>query len=205
MSMSNDELAMLIKQGKTEYYIPLWERTEKLINMLIRKRTKGRKLYHTIEIDDLMQCGYFALITAVRYYNPDKPFKFNTYLKYSVYYVIDKQLSISESDIANCVMSLNTPLHTEDEDLTLLDCLPDDTAVNSATVYENSDTRRIINDVLSQITDIRMRDIVYDYYFNFMTYKQIAIKWHITEERVRQIKNRALYLLSCNKQIQALK
>ena len=64
--MTNEELAVLIQQGHTELYTELWERVSRLINMMIGKYAERRILPPDIEKEDLLQCGYFAMLAAVK-------------------------------------------------------------------------------------------------------------------------------------------
>ena len=91
--MTNEEMVILIRQGHKEYYLELWERVQKLISMLIGKKIKNRVLPNDIDSEDLHQCGYFAMLVAVKVYNPDKGYKFNTYLDLHVKNAISETIN----------------------------------------------------------------------------------------------------------------
>ena len=82
--MTNEELAVLIQQGHTELYTELWERVNRLIGMMILKSTKHRILPPDIDKEDLLQCGYFAMLAAVKAYDKDKNFKFNRSFRFII-------------------------------------------------------------------------------------------------------------------------
>lgn len=62
--MDNEELAMLIQRGHTEYYSELWENTRRLIRKLIYQYIRWRKLPNYVDTEDALQCGYFAMCGA---------------------------------------------------------------------------------------------------------------------------------------------
>ena len=61
-----ETLATAAQQGKREVLPLLWEKTERLIKKLILKTINKRILPTHIEESDVLQCGYFALLAAVR-------------------------------------------------------------------------------------------------------------------------------------------
>ena len=82
-SVTNEELTAAIQAGNRELLPLLWEKNERLINQLILKAVGSRTLPAHIDIDDIMQCGYFAMLAAVKAYKPSE-YKFTAYLSYSV-------------------------------------------------------------------------------------------------------------------------
>lgn len=87
--MTNEELAILIQQGNKELCTQLWERVRKLIVMLIEKYTKNWVLPNDIDKEDLLQCGYFVMLAAVKAYDPNKKYKFSSYLSYHVRNIVN--------------------------------------------------------------------------------------------------------------------
>lgn len=84
MEISNEELAVRIKAGEAELIAQLWEQVEKFI---IKKASQYHALYcknSGCEVEDLIQSGYFALLNAITYHNPDRGFSFLTILGYSL-------------------------------------------------------------------------------------------------------------------------
>ena len=78
-----ETLATAAQQGKREVLSLLWEKTERLIKKLILKTINKRILPTHIEESDVLQCGYFALLAAVRAFK-NSGLKFTSYLSYSV-------------------------------------------------------------------------------------------------------------------------
>ena len=81
--MSNEELALQIKAGNTELYAELWKNTEKLMIWKINKLydiQSPRFARAGLELDDLKQLAFFALIAAVQAYDPQKSYAFSSYI-----------------------------------------------------------------------------------------------------------------------------
>jgi RNA polymerase sporulation-specific sigma factor len=201
--MENEQLALLIKQGKTEYYTPLWEQTEKLITKIIYKLCAGRELHHTVELEDLLQCGYFALVLAVKYYDPDKKFKFNTYLNRCVQHAINNELRKCTYEVDSYTTSYDKPLTSEDEEYTLKNTFEDKSAAEAFERIELTDTQRVVREALTRLP-VQQMDAVKLRYFKDMTYNQIAEQLDTTAENVRSLLSKAMRSLRLDKDIKAL-
>ncbi|MDR1668684.1 MAG: sigma-70 family RNA polymerase sigma factor [Oscillospiraceae bacterium] len=81
--MSNEELAALVKQGDRNAAAELWEQTHRLIYKLMGKYAPLCALCG-VEMEDLRQTGYLAMIRAVNAYDPDRPTLFTSYLGFHV-------------------------------------------------------------------------------------------------------------------------
>ncbi|PRX48403.1 RNA polymerase sigma-28 (SigD/FliA/WhiG) subunit [Prauserella shujinwangii] len=76
----------------------------------------------------------------------------------------------------------------------LVDTLPDDDAVDPATVLVDRDNRRQLADAISQLTE-RDRIVVSLYYFESLTLAEIGKVLGVTESRVSQLHTRAVLRL----------
>ncbi|MFT3952104.1 MAG: sigma factor [Oscillospiraceae bacterium] len=79
--MTNEELAQAIKDGHKELEAQLWERVYKFVRMQAARYLRKCPL---CESEDLQQSGYFAMLAAVKYYNPERGFTYLTYLKHTL-------------------------------------------------------------------------------------------------------------------------
>lgn len=121
--MSNEELALQIKAGNTELYAELWKNTEKLMIWKINKLyniQSPRFARAGLELDDLKQLAFFALIAAVEAYDPQKSYAFSSYISFHLRNTIAAALGIRSSrrDPLNNCTSLDM-LVGEDEDITI--------------------------------------------------------------------------------------
>lgn len=82
--MSNEELVAAIQAGETERISELWEQVERLVKWKANRIMTALTLKNNpcgVELDDLMQSGYVAMVAAVNTYNPESG-KFSTWLMY---------------------------------------------------------------------------------------------------------------------------
>lgn len=206
--MTNEELVQLIKQGNKCYYAPLWEQTSRLIHKLIYKHASKRRLPNDIELDDILQCGYFAMVNAVSAYNPEKDLKFNTYLEFQVMNAI--QLTIDRGQRKG----MNTPRlqeysynrtvsNSEGEEVEIIDLMPDK---QSPKIYEGAeltDLQERVWQAVAKLTE-KLREIITGYYFNGENLPTLAEKLGVSVETVRQRKRQGLRLLQQNKALKQL-
>lgn len=184
MEKSNEELATLIKQGDNGYMPQLWEQVRKIVVMIAIKYFNRLENKCGLELDDLIQEGYFGVLKAVEYYEPDSEYKFSSYLNLNLKNVFDKMTGIrygGENDkILNCALSLDAPIENdcENDNLTLLDTISNKSTSNYSfenneqSVY-NRDLRKVLDKALGQLSEKRNKIITLNYFFD-MSQSQIA-------------------------------
>ena len=156
--MSNEELALQIKAGNTELYAELWKNTEKLMIWKINKLydiQSPRFARAGLELDDLKQLAFFALIAAVEAYDPQKSYAFSSYISFHLRNTIAAALGIRSSrrDPLNNCTSLDM-LVGEDEDITIgelfadpdSDCPFDEIADNDLIAACRRDLEKIMSE-----------------------------------------------------------
>lgn len=84
--MTNEEIAVAVKNGDSTFIPVLWDRMQKMIQ---RKANQYRNMLsddfnRSVDADDLIQSGFFALNEAIKRYDPKKEFAFSTYLGYAL-------------------------------------------------------------------------------------------------------------------------
>lgn len=204
-NITNEELAAAAQDGNMEVMPLLWEKNEKLIKLIMFRNLRGRKLPTGTDEEDILQCGYFALLSAVKAYNPGE-YKFTTYLNYSVQNAVNEAIhGKSRRKKAYREVSFNQPVgDSESEDIELWDLMKDETAERN--IFEDielSDEQRIVQDALAEL-DPRRRSVIRRHYFRNMTLKQIAEEDGCTIENVRRYESTGLRKLRCNPAIKAL-
>lgn len=206
--MTNEELVQLIKQGDKKHYAILWEQTSRLIYKLIYKHGAKRKLPNDIEFDDILQCGYFAMVNAVKAYNSEKDLKFNTYLEFQVMNAI--QLTINRGQHKG----MNTPRlqeysynrtvsNSEGEEVEIIDLMPDK---QSPKIYEGAELTDLQKQVWQAVAELpeKLKEIITQYYFNGENLTTLAEKLGVSVETVRQRKRQGLRLLRQNRSLKEL-
>mgnify|MGYP003185637179 CR=1 FL=1 len=126
---SNEELAVLIRDGATEYIPQLWEQVWRYVEMRA-SRYAANMPSRWVDADDLTQAGYFATLAAVRDYEPGRGAKFLTCLTWALQkeFAAVAGVRSSRRDAARYADSMDAPLSDELEDITQHDVLADSRA-----------------------------------------------------------------------------
>lgn len=201
MSMTNEELALRAREGDSQSCALLWQNIRPLICKLIFARytqnTERCKRYG-VEPEDLIQEGFFAMLEAVRAYDPEKGFKFASYLNFPVMNRFNEAVGIrrhKQDPIDNCT-SLDCEL--PEGDSSIGDFVPDEASVQA---FDNSERETVLEQLKSTLDYVLNRieggEIVKARYLDGETYDSIGKQLGVSCETVRRREAKAL------KQIQA--
>ena len=195
MAKTNEQLVIEIQAKETntkELYNQLWEQTEPLIKRIIVAFMYNREYRNGVEPEDLLQCGYFALVLAVKYYDANKPYKFNTYLSRCIKHEINKALGISNGKAKKEPLSLYDEVSNREEtESTYIDLITDNSAFEEIERVELSELQQAVQRALCCLT-AEEREVIQLIYFKELNKKQIADKIGKTETQVRNIQSKAL-------------
>lgn len=200
--MSNEELAVLIQQGHTELYSELWERVDKLIGMIILKSTKHRILPPDIDKEDLLQCGYFAMVAAVKAYNPNKEYKFNSYLNWHVKNTVNTAINYGKrktsTDDNIKVYSYNVNVSGDDgEETERLELMQDEKSLYEYEALELSDVQKHVWEAVAELPE-RQGEVIRRYYLERESLTDIAKDKGLSVTNIQQRKNQGLQMLRKN-------
>ena len=205
-SVTNEKLTAAIQAGNKELLPLLWEKNERLINQLILKAVGSRTLPAHIGIDDIMQCGYFAMLAAVRAYKPGE-YKFTTYLNYNVKIAVNEAIHGKSRRPKSTppVISYNQMITGDDGDtVELLEMIPDKGRENDIIEpIELDDLQLKVREAISELPE-QQSYIVLHYYFYRRTLANIAVEQGCSIATIQQQKRKALNALRKNKKIIAL-
>lgn len=172
--MTNEELATLIQNGDDGYLPDLWEQVRKLIRMKAKQYLRHFVLCGGgtfVDEDDLTQCGYYAVLAAVKYYSPSAGYKFTTYLSKTLQNAFREALGIrtSKRDPCRDAIPLDTPslnwLDSHDSSLIQVD----------ESVY-NQDLRRELDKILLQLPDSYREILTLHFFFGISYLEQAETK-----------------------------
>lgn len=161
--MTNEELAERIKAGESALMADLWENCHKLLLLIMNreltdeKRERMERCGSTEE--DLKQELYFALCTAVKYYDPAAGYKFNTYLKRPVLETIRNLTKgkIKHGDALNRAVSFDQPVEDGEEE-SLWAFVPDpESETGFSDVADRLDNQRLRSDLERAINKLPER------------------------------------------------
>lgn len=201
--MTNEEIVILIQQGQKEYCTELWERVSRLINMMIGKYAERRILPPDIEKEDLLQCGYFAMLAAVKAYNPNKEYKFNTYLNLHVKNTVNTAINHGKRNTSTDdnikVYSYNVNVSGDDgEETERLELMQDESTLYEYEALELSDIQKHVWEAVAELPE-RQGEVIRRYYLSGETLKEIAEDKGVAVENIRVRKNQGLQMLRKNR------
>lgn len=194
MSMSNEELAVAIQQGHTEYITQLWDNNQKLFNLLCNRWWTAHSERFTqcgLTQQDLMQECYFILIDAVAAYDSDSGFKFASYFRYPMQNRFNTLLGYRSrrggNPLNNCY-SLNAPVAC-DEDIEALETIPDPKQPFDDILHADYVAQLHIDleGAIKRKLTAQQQDILCDYYYSGLSKSAIAEKYGLTRAKVHDI------------------
>ena len=203
--MDNEEIVILIQQGHTELYTDLWERASRLIGMIILKSTKHRILPPDIDKEDLLQCGYFAMLAAVKAYNPDKNYKFTSYLNLHVKTAINTAINHGRRNATNDdnikMCSYNVNVSGEDgEETELLQLIKDENTLYEYEHLELTDIQQYVWKAVSELPE-RQGEIVRRYYLERESLTHIAEDKGVSVQNIQERKRQGIQMLRKNREL----
>lgn len=125
--MTNEELVSEIRAGREDLYALLWDQVRGFVADQAVKYYKAAIDLRSIDVDDLIQCGYFALLQAVQYYDQAQEYKFTTALGYCLKTAFSEACGFrtSKRDPILFSISLDAPINDDPDSDTIGDFIPD--------------------------------------------------------------------------------
>lgn len=200
--MSNEELVAAIQNGEKRTG-ELWEQVQRLV------KWKARRIFTALELrgiscgcefDDLVQCGYLAMVTAVETYTPESS-SFSTWL---MYYLQKEFAEITgyrtkrgRCEPLNEAYSLDKPL-LDGEDFTLADVVEDSGASYTLESVEDQiwldQLREVLGEMMQEMPE-KQADVLYRRYWQNQTYTEAGEEIGIAAQNVQVAERRGLRFL----------
>ncbi len=132
---------------------------------------------------DIISEGYIGLINAIEKYNPDLGFKLTAYAGPAIKHCI---INFIVKNRLHEHISLDEPLSTDDDDVTLKDLLiSEETYADQKCFYED------IRSLVDQLSD-REKGIIMQRFWNDKTLEEVGLMFNLSKERIRGIEVKAL-------------
>ena len=188
-----EELVLSVKNGTGDSAL-LWKAVKKLIYSLANKYYEnGCENRADLDVEDFYQAGYFAMLAAVKDYDPGKGYAFTTYLTNHCRnqfnslagYRTESQRTNQTRAALRKAESLDAPI-LEDESLTLLDKTASD-----ADPIRDAEDRIFFSQAHAAIESALQKlpaeaaEIIRRKYWNGESIKEIAASLNSTESRCR--------------------
>lgn len=185
--MSNEELVSKIQAGEREAAAGLWDNVKRLVFYQARRymvlHVESCKAAG-VELDDLAQWGYFAMLAAVRDYQPIKGYSFNTYFAYHLKNAFNTAAGLRTArqrrDPLRYAASLDAPVNETEGDGTLNDIVPDPQGEAGFTGVIDQEYNRELRAVLDRCIDTLKpteQAAIREYYFTGRTDRETGERW----------------------------
>lgn len=214
--MTNEEMALAIQQGDKSLIGPLWEQLHGLIEVQVRQYfslKKGLCVAAGLTEDDLTQTGFFAMLDAVRAYNPARGYKLTAFMHYPMQRrfnaLLWKGTTGARRDPLNGCNSLDEPLGGEDTDCTRASTLSDEKAQQAFEDGIESEWRRQLRAAEEEMIGKRLSEreavVVRGTFFDGLTLEPIANRFGVTYAWVRQLREKGLRKLRTGESLRRLR
>lgn len=205
---SNEELAVKIKAGEKSLLPILWGQCRRTVMILAAKYRGVIEKNAFVDMEDFIQCGYFAMLAAVETYNPEKGYKFNTYMtfkyKKQVYDMFGNMREGDKRIFPIAASSLNVTMESDGHETELLELLEDENAESIETDYEKKEMQQIVRAAVGRLPELE-RNVIQEIYFNERAKTEIADGRRYKDQfAVTRAEDRALHILRKDKTLQAL-
>lgn len=179
----------------------LWQQVEGLVKWKAKRTMTALELRGSscgCEFDDLVQCGYPAMVAAVESYSPESG-SFSTwfmyYLQKEFAEVTGYRTQRGRNEPLNDAYSLDKPLSDESDSAVFGDLIPDQRAAATMEAVEEKEYQRqlkhAVDRALSELPAdvaevLRLRN------FDRLTLDEIGERWQVSRERIRQMENKGI-------------
>lgn len=157
--MSNETLAERAQAGDMASRNTLWKQVCRWVNVLVGReyrRKEARAAQAGVTLADLEQEGYFAFLAALKAYAPAGDCLFLSYLTLHVRRQVNQALGLrtkrEQLDPIHGAIDLSKPI-PDAEELTLGDCIADETAQDELEAVENRWYRDSLHDAVESELD----------------------------------------------------
>lgn len=196
--MSNEDLALHIQNGQQDLMERLWKQNQGIIVRNACRVMAALGASAGLDVEDLIQSAYFALVAAVADYKPGE-WKFVTYLHKHLQTAFAEatgyRTAKGKNDPGRCAISLDTPMGDEEDSGTLEEVIQDPKAAAALSSAEERiyvDQLREAFSVLLQGLPEDQRSVVQRRYWDGQTYEQAGQELGTGSAAVRTAEQRAI-------------
>lgn len=198
---TNEQIVELIQQGHDELYLDLWNRVKRFVRKMAWFRVSNTigfdasTGFGSVEINDLMQAGYIAMMEAVKSYE-NKGASFLTWLSFHLKKEFNEAQGFRTTrqarDPLNRAKSLDRPLKNasgEDDETTLADIIKDDSDPFSPVIEKiyQAELRKALDGELNTIQE-KSAEVIRMQYWDGKTQVEIGKEIGCSSEVVRRRK-----------------
>lgn len=202
--MTNEELAAVIQNGDTERMGELWEQIRGLVAYKARHIMSALELRGNpcgVELDDLIQSGYIALVKAVHYYHPESGAAFSTCLgnclKTVFADITGYRTAAGRNEPLNNAVSLDKTVDDEDGS-PFGEFVPDPKAADSLQSAEERLWRDQLRETMAAVLEDlpqKQKCVLHGRYWLNQTLEQVGADNGISKQQAQRVESQALWRL----------
>lgn len=192
------QLAHAAQNGSEKEMLALWEKVRRYVIRSANRWHHAFESRHDIMQEDLVSCGYIALTSAVRYWNPER----GNFLQALQYYILQEfseaygiRTVKQKSDPLNGAGSLDTPLDDSGEGACIADITADPMSAKAFENVEDDIYTKQLHDLLEQCIEHLPAGeavAVRGYYWHGLTDRAMAEQIGETAYKVKYIRDKGL-------------
>lgn len=192
--MTTNEIAAAVLAGQADV-MKLWEAVRRLAYSRAQRWLRATERHMGVEIDDLMQAAFLALLESLDYWKPEAGAFTTVYvLRLMAQFTVatGQRTTREKRDPLNAALSLDSPAPGTD-DFTLADTSEDPVAMIDELVEADFalSRSRDIRRALGILNEMQRRVVVLRY-FGGLTIKQTAERMHLTRAKVTNAEYKAI-------------
>lgn len=201
---SNEELAVMIKNGKKEYEGQLWGQVKPTVILLAGRYRELIDRYSYVDIEDFIQCGYFAMVDTIAEFKPERGYKFTSFLKFNYSRHVGVMLGAKSRRVdgkpkrvfPESYASLNQEVDADKDKTEFIDMLEDEASAKAFEDIEGQELARIMDEAICELEN-RQQKVVRGLYFYEETTDDLVKKLNLQDmKQVYKIKEAAFCRLS---------
>lgn len=205
--MTNEELAAAIQEGREDLYPALWDQVKAFVAQQAWNRYCATGGYGGVEVEDLKQSGFLALVEAVGYYNPATECSFLTILGNCLKTAFARAggYRTTKRDPLNNCRSLDAPRGDDPESDSLEELLADerdDIEAAENKIYREQLCRKM--DAAVSDLPAEQMETLYRIFVRGQTFEEIGSAAGVKPQAVRAWEFKALSLLRTPRQAREL-
>lgn len=200
--MTNEELVALIQVGERDKLPELWEQVERFVALQARRRYLLSDGLGGVEVEDLYQSGYIALVAAADSYDPETGRSFISWhalaLKTAFAEAGGYRSRKQARDPLHRAGSLDAPIGGDEDNGTLVDLQADPTAAQALQDVEDSiyleQLHNALEKALNELPD-QQSDTLRRRFYQNQSLKEIAASEGVYGSTVHQWQEKGLRAL----------
>ncbi len=198
---TNEQLAIAGQDGDQQAIAQLWKQNKGFMCAWCYRFyecNRDRCAAYGVELSDLQQETFFAIIEAIKAYKPEQGHSFLAWLKFPLKNRCNALLGMRGNKaprLLNGCGSLDETIG-EDKDTAIIDMIADPSAGEEFESAEDREYNRQLHEALAQAMDTlqeKHRDILQWRYYDGLTLQQCGERMQCTPEYTRQLSKQAIY------------